>query len=599
MNRIWNSIVGKLWATILLLVSFVLFIVTVLLLEFLDNFHTNQAEDSLRREATTIGKIVVDHENESAMQLIIQDILDNETNALIVSSDKNVQYSFHKGLNEKKIEKKILAESKFFTNLKVNEKIVKEMILPSLKDSDVMEQYLVLVHPYEVTEGIFNSIIMYQSLDAVHRTTKRTTHIVFLSAFIAFILTTIFAFFLSTRITSPLRGMRQAAFELSKGNFDTRLPSTQNDEIGQLATAFNQMGRQLKYQMELIKQEKEQLSSILTSMTDAVITFNRDYSILLSNPQAERLLQKWYFANGADEKVLPPEIFHMLEHAISFSEEVEDELELAGQFYGVSISPLYSENSIRGAVAVLRDMTEQHKLDKLRSDFIANVSHELRTPISLLQGYSEAIIDDVVTSEEERNEMVQIIHDESKRMSRLVTDLLDLARMESGHMRLYKDHFSLIPFLNRVLNKFMQIARDSNVELSLSYEENDNGTILFADDDRLEQVFTNLIDNAIRHTPNGGKVVISVEKKKETVDITVADTGSGIPKEDLPFIFERFYKADKARTRGKGGTGLGLAIAKTIIESHDGRITAELAHPSGTVFNCTLPLGPKQADLNS
>lgn len=595
MNRIWHSIVGKLWATILLLVSFVLFIVTVLLLEFLDNFHTNQAEDSLRREATTIGKIVIDHENESAMRLIIQDILDNETNALIVGPDKNVQYSFHKGLNEEKIEQKILSEPKFFTNLKVNEKIVKEMILPSLQDPDVMEQYLVLVHPFEEMEGSFNSIIMYQSLDAVHRTTKRTTHIVFLSAFIAFILTTIFAFFLSTRITSPLRGMRQAAFELSKGNFDTRLPATQNDEIGQLATAFNQMGRQLKYQMELIKQEKEQLSSILTSMTDAVITFNRDYSILLSNPQAERLLQKWYFANGADDKVLPPEIFHMLEHAISFSEEVEDELELAGQFYGVSISPLYSENSIRGAVAVLRDMTEQHKLDKLRSDFIANVSHELRTPISLLQGYSEAIIDDVVSSEEERNEMVQIIHDESKRMSRLVTDLLDLARMESGHMRLYKDHFSLIPFLNRVLNKFMQIARDSNVELSLNYDENDNGTILFADDDRLEQVFTNLIDNAIRHTPDGGKVVISVEKKKETVDITVADTGSGIPKEDLPFIFERFYKADKARTRGKGGTGLGLAIAKTIIESHDGRITAELAFPSGTIFNCTLPLGPEQA----
>ena len=128
---------------------------------------------------------------------------------------------------------------------------------------------------------------------------KRTTNIVFLSAFIAFILTTIFAFFLSTKITSPLRKMRQAALELSKGNFNTRLPSLQSDEIGQLATAFNQMGRQLKYHMELISQEKEQLSSILTSMADAVITFNRDGTILLSNPQAEKLLQKWFFANDA------------------------------------------------------------------------------------------------------------------------------------------------------------------------------------------------------------------------------------------------------------------------------------------------------------
>lgn len=599
MNRIWHSIVGKLWATILLLVSFVLFVVTVLLLEFLDNFHTKQAEDSLRREATTIGKIVVDHENESAMRVIIQDILDNETNAVIIDSDKQVHYSFHQGLNEDKIEEKILSEPKFFTNLTINEKIVKEMILPSLTDENVMEQYLVLMYPFEEIDGTVQSIIMYQSLDAVHRTTKRTTHIVFLSAFIAFILTTFFAFFLSTKITSPLRGMKQAAFELSKGNFETRLPATQNDEIGQLAIAFNQMGRQLKYQMELIKQEKEQLSSILTSMTDAVITFNRDYSILLSNPQAERLLQKWYFANGANDKILPPEIFHMLEHAITFAEEVEDELELVGQFYGVSISPLYSENSIRGAVAVLRDMTDQHKLDKLRSDFIANVSHELRTPISMLQGYSEAIIDNVVTSEEEKNEMVQIIHDESKRMSRLVTDLLDLARMESGHMRLYKSELSIIPFLERILNKFMQIARDSQVELSIEHSYPDGEIIIVADADRLEQVFTNLIDNAIRHTPDGGKVTVRVERIEDMLEISVADTGTGIPSDDLPFIFERFYKADKARTRGKGGTGLGLAIAKNIIDSHEGRISAELGDPSGTIFKCILPIDPDHSKVEN
>ena len=217
-----------------------------------------------------------------------------------------------------------------------------------------MEQYLVLSYPLEKGEQLGSSVIIYQSLEAVHRTTESTTRIVFLSAFIAFILTTFFAFFLSTRITSPLRGLRQAAFELSKGNFDTRLPVMQNDEIGQLATAFNQMGRQLKYHVELINQDKEQLSSILTSMTDAVITFNRDYTILLSNPQAERLLQNWYFKNGAQEgnHHIPPAIFHMLEHVISFAEEVEDELELGGQFYGISISPLYSGNSIRGAVAV-------------------------------------------------------------------------------------------------------------------------------------------------------------------------------------------------------------------------------------------------------
>ncbi|ARK25900.1 histidine kinase [Sporosarcina sp. P37] len=590
MMRIWNSIVGKLWATILLLVSFVLFIVTLFLLEFLDNFHTKQAEESLQREAATISKIVNDQSGQKtdSVHQIIEDILDAETNALVVDPRGDVLYSFHTSSSKQEIEEKLLSEKGLFDSPETGKQKMKEMILPSLTEADVMEQFLILSYPYEQASGQQASVLMYQSLDAVHRTTKSTTNIVFLSAFIAFLLTTFFAFFLSTRITLPLRKMKQAAFELSKGNFDTHLPVMQKDEIGQLATAFNQMGRQLKYNMELIKQEKEQLSSILTSMTDAVVTFNQDYSILLKNPQAELLLKKWYGYNEKKEHPLPKEVFHMLEHAISFDEEVEDELELGGQFYVISISPLYSESSIRGAVAVFRDMTEQRKLDKLRSDFIANVSHELRTPISMLQGYSEAIIDNVVSSEEERMEMVQIIHDESKRMSRLVTDLLSLARMESGHIQLYKEPLPIVEFLDRMVTKFSQVAKDAQVTLSLQTEEPE-ALLVTADEDRMEQVLTNLIDNAIRHTPDGGAVTLGVFRTGGMLDITVADTGVGIPEKDLPFVFERFYKADKARTRGKGGTGLGLAIAKNIMEAHNGSILATRGEQSGTIFICSLP----------
>lgn len=593
MIRIWNSIVGKLWATILLLVSFVLFIVTLFLLEFLENFHTKQAEESLQREAATISKIVNDRsgQTDDSMHQIIEDILDLETNAIVVDQQGEILYSFHTSSSKDEIEDKLLSEDGLFNTPESGKQKVKEMILPSLTEQDVMEQFLILSYPFELRSEEQASVLMYQSLDAVHRTTKSTTNIVFLSAFIAFLLTTFFAFFLSTRITLPLRKMKQAAFELSKGNFDTQLPATQKDEIGQLAMAFNQMGRQLKYNIEVIKQEKEQLSSILTSMTDAVVTFNQDYSIILKNPQAELLLRKWYGYNDKTNQPLPKEVFHMLEHAISFSEEVEDELELGGQFYVISISPLYSENSIRGAVAVFRDMTEQHKLDKLRSDFIANVSHELRTPISMLQGYSEAIIDDVVSSEEERMEMVQIIHDESKRMSRLVTDLLNLARMESGYIQLYAEPMPIVGFLDRMVNKFSQVAKDAQVNLSLETQES-IGLLVVADEDRLEQVFTNLIDNAIRHTPDGGAVTLGIHRTGGMLDITVADTGVGIPEKDLPFIFERFYKADKARTRGKGGTGLGLAIAKNIMEAHKGSILATRGEEQGTIFICSLPFDP-------
>ena len=588
MSRIWNSIVGKLWGTILLLVTFILFIVTALLLEFLGNFHKEQAEESLRREASIIGKVVLEYDNQPLLPLVINDILDVETNAIITDANGTITHSFHDGLNKGRIEKKVLSNSAFLFNQKLDGQVIKEMMMPSITEEGVMEQYIVLADPYSTESGLSGTVFIYQSLEAIQATTKRTTNIVFLSAFIAFILTTIFAFFLSTRITLPLRKMRQAAFELSKGNFDTRLPSIQSDEIGQLATAFNQMGRQLKYHVELISQEKEQLSSILTSMADAVITFNRDGTILVSNPQAEKLMQNWYFANGSKDEAIPPELLHMLDHSITFSEEVEDELTINGQTYLISISPLYSGDSIRGAVTVLRDMTAQHQLDKLRTDFIANVSHELRTPISMLQGYSEALIDGVMTSDEERDEMIQIIHDESLRMGRLVTDLLDLSRMESGHMTLYKDEVSVIPFLNRVINKFTQVARDSNVELIFDHPKED--FYLTFDEDRIEQVFTNLIDNAIRHTPDEGNVTLHVVKYGDVCQFTVSDTGEGILEEDLPFIFERFYKADKARTRRKGGTGLGLAIAKNIIDSHSGMITASRGEEKGTVMSVTLPL---------
>ena len=587
MNRIWNSIVGKLWGTILLLVTFILFIVTALLLEFLGNFHREQAEDSLRRDAAMIGNVVLEHDNQPLMPLIIHDFLDDETNAIITDASGKITNSFHNGLNKERIEKKILSNSAFSLDNKLQELVIKEMMMPSITESGVLEQYIVLADPFTTESGMSGTVFIYQSLEAIQATMKRTTNIVILSAFIAFILTTIFAFFLSTRITLPLRKMRQAAFELSKGNFDTRLPSLQSDEIGQLATAFNQMGRQLKYHVELISQEKEQLSSILTSMADAVITFNRDGTILLSNPQAEKLLQNWYFANGSNDQSIPPELLHMLDHSITFSEEVEDELSINGQFYMISISPLYSANNIRGAVAVLRDMTEQHQLEKLRSDFIANVSHELRTPISMLQGYSEAILDEVPANDEERDEMIQIIHDESLRMGRLVTDLLDLARMESGHMTLYKDDVSVIPLLNRIINKFTQVARDSNIELLVDFQEEELHVNL--DVDRIEQVFTNLIDNAIRHTPEEGNVTLRVVKYGDVCQLTVSDTGDGIPEEDLPFIFERFYKADKARTRVKGGTGLGLSIAKNIIDAHGGVISASRGAKNGTVMTITLP----------
>lgn len=592
MTRIWNSLVGKLWATILLLVSFVLFIFTVAMLEFLDDFHIKQAESSLKQAATTISNIVAHTDIDQITDDLLQDLLIEDTNAFIALGDQTVISSYQSGKNQEEIRKELL-ESKEFQNIfKSNKPIIRQMILPSQTEEDKMESYFVLGYPLSIENEVQGGLFIYQNPSALHETTKQTTKIVFLSAMIAFVLTTFFAFFLSSKITQPLRKMREYAFDIAKGNFDEHLPTNQSDEIGQLAVAFNQMGRQLKHHLEVINQEKEQLSSILTSMTDAVITFNRDKTILLSNPPAERLLQRWFIRNGMNKDLfLPDEFYAMLDHVLTFEDKLEEDLEIDGSYYRITISPLKSSGqAIRGAIAVIRDMTEQIKLDKLRSDFIANVSHELRTPIAMLQGYSEAILDGIVDSEEERNEMIRIIYDESQRMGRLVADLLDLARMESGHTTLVKESVPINPVFERITQKFSQVAKENHVHLNFHTEMSDDAVISI-DEDRIEQVLTNLIDNAIRHTPAEGSVTVSLEHELSYLKVQVSDTGEGISKEDLPFVFERFYKADKARTRNKKvGTGLGLAIAKNIVEAHNGNIRVESELGKGTTFTFYLPL---------
>ncbi|CAN7340500.1 ATP-binding protein [Rossellomorea sp. LjRoot5] len=586
--RLWRSVVGKLWVTILLLVSFVLFILTILLLEFFQNYHVGVVEKELTHTAEKVARVIENHNDLTIGMELGKEIIDEPVN-IIISLDQNQSfYSQDSTVFQKKIHQYISKDNKL-QSVKSKEITVKKEVELSKESSNRYENVIVVGTPLHIN-GEDGAVYLYQSLGVIKDTTRQTTKLILLAAGIAIILTTIFAFFLSTRITAPLRKMREAAFEVAKGKFDTKVPILTKDEIGELATGFNQMGRQLKFHINALSQEKEQLSSILSSMADGVITFNRDGTILITNPPADRFLQHWYYEQSEEgEEAIPTTVRELLQSVVVTEMEQTDELSLQGRSYVVIVSPLYNNNNIRGAVAVVRDMTEERRLDKLRKDFIANVSHELRTPISMLQGYSEAIVDDIAGSEEEKKEIARIIYDESLRMGRLVNDLLDLARMEAGHITLNKDVIEVMPFTERVTNKFIGLAKEKKVFIYFESDVEMNKEIIM-DPDRIEQVLTNLIDNALRHTPTGGEVTVCLTEKKGGYLFHVKDTGSGIPEEDLPFVFERFYKADKARTRGKSGTGLGLAIAKNIIESHKGHIQVQSKVDQGTTFTFFLPI---------
>lgn len=423
---------------------------------------------------------------------------------------------------------------------------------------------------------------------------------------IGFSLTTFFALFLFTKITQPMHRVIEAANDIRRGEYSTRLTLVTSDEIGQLATSFNHMAQELEANIRSLNHEKGHLSSVLRSMSDAVITFDIEGKIILTNPHGQALLETWsdlsweqesetdLYPEVVGQSNVPPPLRPLFLSTLNQRGDQRSNVHVRQGVWSVHMAPLYSEDNIRGAVAVLRDVTEEVRLEKMRTDFVANVSHEIRTPLSMMQGYSEALLDGMASSPEESSELVQVIHDESLRMGRLVKDLLDLARMEAGHTDMMKNQLDMNELLERVYRKFSVRAKEREIDLQFN-KHSDVLQLKAADEDKLEQVLTNLLDNAFRHTPAGKKIIIlagsSVSEGRRFVEINIRDEGVGISPEDLPYIFERFYKADKARVRGESvGTGLGLAIVKNIVESHHGYISASSKLGEGTTFTLRLPV---------
>jgi len=452
-------------------------------------------------------------------------------------------------------------------------------------------------------------MFLLEYIDVTFANSNDVKHLFIITGVIGFSLTTFFAFFLSSELTKPLVQLKEASGRISAGDYQTRIKrhDRRTDEIGELARAFNHMAEQLQANVMALSHEKEHLNSVLRSMNDAVITFNAEGMVILANPRGYRLIRDelpgdGVLLDGKDESIrepvrAPEPLLQLFGQVVADPRELHARLEMKGRMYSVILTPLYTEELLRGVVAVLRDVTEEHKLEKMRTDFIANVSHELRTPLSMLQGYSEALMDDISSDPEVRRELVQVIYDESLRMGRLVNQLLDLMKMDSGHFEIHVAPLNMRHLCERVARKFQTMAKEEGVGLKLAIDP--DLPVVMGDSDRLEQVLTNLLDNAMRYTPKGRTITIrgfvAPHAGEASVVMEVADQGTGIPPGELPYVFERFYKVDKARTRGKKeSTGLGLAIVKNIVEAHGGKVAARNNEDGGATFSFTIPLNMGQ-----
>jgi two-component system, OmpR family, phosphate regulon sensor histidine kinase PhoR len=421
-------------------------------------------------------------------------------------------------------------------------------------------------------------------LSAVEAAARKVHRTLLLASGLAFLIAMILAGIAALSIARRLHNIVQFADQIASGDLTARISESSDDEIGQVASALDKTARHLEENFAALETSRRQLETLLNSMQDAVIAVGADGRVQWANRGMNRLAQRARVSAPLIDTVRDPDFLAVVRTA---SEEKTAHTARAssivpGRTFDVTAAPMPGG----GAVAVLRDLTETERVEKTRRDFIANVSHELRTPLTSIQGYAETLLDGKPENNHVRD-FLEIIRKNAARMSRLTEDLLTLARVESGEQRF--DVQPTLPgeMLQEAVQSFGEIARAQGVELVV--EEAAAAVAVAADREAIHQVFSNLIDNALKYAASGRRIVLGARSAEQAVEFFVRDLGPGIPSEHLPRLFERFYRVDKARSRESGGTGLGLAIAKHIVLAHGGTIRAESELNHGSTFVFTLP----------
>jgi two-component system phosphate regulon sensor histidine kinase PhoR len=381
------------------------------------------------------------------------------------------------------------------------------------------------------------------------------------------------------------------AARIEQGDLRARVEDTTLDEIGRVAAAIDKTADQIERSFAAVKSSQRQLETLLNSMQDAVIAVSPDGLVRWANQPMDRLAPQRTRLNAPVVETVRDPDFLAAVRAANSERKVQTARAtsiIPGRAFDVTVAPLPEG----GSVAVLRDLTATERVEKTRRDFIANVSHELRTPLTSIQGYTETLLDTNSDNPASSREFLEIIRKNAVRMSRLTEDLLTLARVESGETRFDPEPVAPIELLNDAEESFREIARGQGVELNILTGPNgalDSLAPVLADREAIHQVFSNLIDNAMKYGRAGGRIELGARESEPGIQFYVRDFGAGIPFEHLPRLFERFYRVDKARSRESGGTGLGLAIAKHIMLAHHGSIQAESELTRGTTFIFTLP----------
>ena len=454
-------------------------------------------------------------------------------------------------------------------------------------ESDITASYM------DVAVPIFNednSFIIYilDNKDTVSGLNSQLFMIIMQALIIGLLISVLLSFLLSKTMVGPIEKLTAGAERVAAGDFDSELPVESTDEIGILTGTFNEMAGVLQSTLAAMENERNKLDTLFLHMTDGVVAFDHKASLMHCNPAATTMLQR-----SLDTNVSYDELFgsiYPFEEMLALQRPnyAEGEMLVGDRILELYLAP-FSDQASGGVLIVLHDVTEQHRNEERRKEFVANVSHELRTPLTNVRSYAETLRDangDI--PQDMSNSFLDIIITETDRMTHIVQDLLTLSRLDAGNTELALSRFPFGEAIESVTRANALNAKQRGHELT--YTPPESLPLIVGDRSRLEQVMMNIIGNAIKYTPDGGHIRITAGSSENAVWMEVCDDGIGIPEKDRERIFDRFYRVDKARSRESGGTGLGLSIAREIVQRHQGSISLVPHEGPGTTVRLTLPI---------
>ena len=472
-------------------------------------------------------------------------------------------------------------------------------------DEDTHGRVLINVHPIQSLTGdtVLGALYVKSNIEDQYQQIKNIAVIFVTASLLAVGISMVVALLIAHSITQPIGEMREQALRIARGDYSRKVTVHGKDELGQLALTFNQLAEQIEETQDAMESERNRLNSVLSHMSDGVVATDRRGKVITINDMALSLL------GITKEQAIGKNILNLLaiekDYTLRKILESTEELLIERQDakYGdmmiirVEFSMIRRESGfISGLVAVMHDVTEQEQNERDRREFVSNVSHELRTPLTSMRSYIETLSEGAWQDQEMAPRFLKITLDETDRMIRMINDLLDLSRMDNGNLKLNLEMVNFNELVNFVLDRFDVIISNGDKKYKIIREFTQRPLFVEVDADRMIQVIDNIMNNAIKYSPDGGKITVRLMETHNNVILSISDQGLGIPKKDLSRIFDRFYRVDKARARKQGGTGLGLAISKEVVKALGGTIWATSIENYGSTFYISLPYEPFEED---